>query len=202
MLEVAARIPEATARDQFADRLAVKARIGEDVIRDEIRKAAVARRTSLPAEVMSERLSLKPAERQLLAAMMIQPAEAARALKDLDAEDVKGLASERILLAALEVAGGPPESVPGLLLARLNEKDGRVLTGLASRVTQELRGELPAAPRMCVQTLKSLRLERERTRIQRDIDELEQRGLAAGAELDALLRRKSDLLSRIAALDA
>ena len=45
MLAVAARIPDAAARDQFADRLAHKARITEDVVRSEIRKAAVARKT-------------------------------------------------------------------------------------------------------------------------------------------------------------
>ena len=41
MLAVAARIPDAAARDQFADRLAHKARITEEVVRAEIRKAAV-----------------------------------------------------------------------------------------------------------------------------------------------------------------
>ena len=41
MLTVAARIPDAAARDQFADRLAHKARITEEVVRAEIRKAAV-----------------------------------------------------------------------------------------------------------------------------------------------------------------
>jgi hypothetical protein len=40
MLTVAARIPSA-ARDQFADRIAHKARITEEVVRAEIRKAAV-----------------------------------------------------------------------------------------------------------------------------------------------------------------
>ena len=41
MLTVAARIPDAAARDQFADRIAHKARITEEVVRAEIRKAAV-----------------------------------------------------------------------------------------------------------------------------------------------------------------
>ena len=41
MLGVAARIPDASARDQFADRLAHKARVTEGVVRAEIRKAAV-----------------------------------------------------------------------------------------------------------------------------------------------------------------
>ena len=45
MLAVAARIPDAAARDQFADRLAHKARVTEEVVRAEIRKAAVSRQT-------------------------------------------------------------------------------------------------------------------------------------------------------------
>ena len=54
MLGVAARIPDAAARDQFADRLAHKARITEEVVRAEIRKAAVAKRTTLtPARCRS-----------------------------------------------------------------------------------------------------------------------------------------------------
>ena len=47
MLAVAARIPDPAARDQFADRIAHKARITEEVVRAEIRQAAVERRTSL-----------------------------------------------------------------------------------------------------------------------------------------------------------
>ena len=47
MLEVAARIPDAAARDQFADRLAHKARITEEVVRAEIRKAAVQQQTTV-----------------------------------------------------------------------------------------------------------------------------------------------------------
>ena len=47
MLAVAARIPDAAARDQFADRIAHKARITEEVVRAEIRKAAVSRQTDV-----------------------------------------------------------------------------------------------------------------------------------------------------------
>src|SRR5215213_5949466 len=47
MLTVAARIPDAAQRDQFADRLSHKARITEEVVRAEIRKAAVQRQTSV-----------------------------------------------------------------------------------------------------------------------------------------------------------
>ena len=45
MLAVAARIPDPATRDQFADRLAHKARVTEEVVRAEIRKAAGAKKT-------------------------------------------------------------------------------------------------------------------------------------------------------------
>ena len=50
MLEVAARIPDPATRDQFADRLAHKARVTEEVVRAEIRKAAAARKTDAAAD--------------------------------------------------------------------------------------------------------------------------------------------------------
>ena len=55
MLTVAATIPDAATRDQFADRLSVKARITEGVVRDEIRKTAAARKTEAPAVACTNR---------------------------------------------------------------------------------------------------------------------------------------------------
>ena len=50
MLTVAAGFPTRPQRDQFADRLAHKARITEEVVRAEIRRAAVNKQTDV-AEV-------------------------------------------------------------------------------------------------------------------------------------------------------
>ena len=47
MLPVAGRIPDAAMRDRFADRLAFKARVTEEVVRAEIRKAAVQKQTDI-----------------------------------------------------------------------------------------------------------------------------------------------------------
>src|SRR3954451_7711883 len=66
MLGVAARIPDAAARDQFADRLSHKARITEEVVRAEIRKAAVAKRTTLTDREVPVTFHVKPAERGLI----------------------------------------------------------------------------------------------------------------------------------------
>ena len=43
MLPVGGRIPDAAMRDRFADRLAFKARVTDEVVRAEIRKAVVQR---------------------------------------------------------------------------------------------------------------------------------------------------------------
>ena len=78
MLAVAARIPDAAARDQFADRLAHQARITEDVVRAEIRKAAAARKTTVPTQVFAPIAPLKPAERGLLWSLVHDPDAAGR----------------------------------------------------------------------------------------------------------------------------
>ena len=74
MLAVAARIPDAAQRDQFADRLSHKARITEEVVRAEIRKAAVQRQTSV--EDVQRRVpnlgQVKVAERGLIWALMVR----------------------------------------------------------------------------------------------------------------------------------
>ncbi len=81
MLEVAARIPDPATRDQFADRLAHKARVTEEVVRAEIRKAAAARRTTLPARLTQTATHVTDTERGLLWAILHQPEDAAAALR-------------------------------------------------------------------------------------------------------------------------
>ena len=77
MLTVAAKIPDAAARDQFADRLAHKARITEEVVRAEIRKAAVQRQPTVQERTIPAASQVKPAERGLIWAIMRQPEHAA-----------------------------------------------------------------------------------------------------------------------------
>jgi DNA primase len=197
MLGVAARIPDATARDQFADKLAHVARVSEEVVRMEIRRAAVAKRTTLPGPSGEASLAgLKPAERHLLAALLQDPAEAMPALTGLDEADLEGLSSGPILRLAMDLADQAPEVVPGLLLARLNDPEAQVLTALGASA------QAVAAPVECVRALRRLRYERERADVQREIDRLQERGMAGEAHrLDALLERKSALLVRLEALN-
>jgi DNA primase len=194
MLAVAARIPDAPARDQFADRIAHQAQVNEDVVRAEIRKAAVARRTSLPAPAATDADRLKPAERHLLAALLHDPARAMDALASLDEADFEGLGAAGILRTALGLRPEAPDAVPGLLIARLSEGEAGLLTALAA-------GGSPADPVECARALRLMRYERERGALQREIDRLQSLGAAADpAAIDDVLTRKTELLTRLEVL--
>src|SRR6202040_2859346 len=92
MLTVAARIPDPAARDQFGDRIAHKARITEEVVRSEIRKAAVNRRTAVTTRELPSFGQLKQAEKALIWGLIHNAGEALKAVAELDEEDLEGLA--------------------------------------------------------------------------------------------------------------
>ena len=95
MLTVAARIPDAAARDQFADRLAHRARVTEDVVRAEIRKAAVQKRTEVTTREVPPTSQMKPAERGLVWALVHNSRQGLDALAELDSDDLSHLAVQR-----------------------------------------------------------------------------------------------------------
>jgi DNA primase len=195
MLAVAARIPDAAQRDQFADRLSHKARITEEVVRAEIRKAAVQRQTNVD-EIERRAPALgqvKVAERGLIWALMKDPEAALGALLELENEDLDGLATAGILRQARSLQGWPPAGIPGGLLERLSTGETALVREIASQ---------PGAPSDdatdCARTLKRLRYDRERAALQREIDRLQEDGAARHEdEIVALWERKKDLLHRI-----
>jgi DNA primase len=185
MLVVASRIPDPAVRDQFADRLAHKARVTEEVVRAEIRKAAASRKTDLPAERLPSLITrVLPAEKGLLWALMHEPAAVVPWLGHLEPEDLKGLSTARILSTAVEVGAADPEATPNALMERLNTVEAELLAAMAAEATAPV-----ARPDVCVQSLKRRRLEREQAEVQREIDRLQARG-ETGSALNELLRRK------------
>jgi DNA primase len=184
MLTVAARIPEAAARDQFADRLAHKARITEEVVRAEIRKAAVGKRTTVTARELPAFGELKQAEKALIWGLIHNTGEALGALGELDAADLEGLACRQVLEMARTLHDEPLDLLPSTLLQRLNTVNAQLVTSIAATATS------PAPPAECVRALKRLRWERERATIRREIDRLQELGAAEhGREIDALSQR-------------
>ena len=197
MLGVAARIPDPATRDQFADRLAHKSRITEEVVRSEIRKAAAARKTSLPDRTLAASGPLKAAERGLIWALMHDP-DATRSLVDeLEDDDLEELMVGQVLQAARELQPVSAGSFPAALLERLNDRLARQVAAVAAE---------PAAPApaiACIRALKLLRYDRERADLQREIDRLRDDGSAdTAARIEQLYGRKVDLKRRIEALSA
>ena len=194
MLTVAARIPDAAQRDQFADRLSHKARITEEVVRAEIRKAAVQRQTNVDdlhrrAPSMGQ---VKDAERAMIWALMRQPAGAREALLELEEADLEGLATREILRQARSLQDWDAGSVPEALIERLSKGEAALVQQIASE-----KGA-PADAVDSVRTLKRLRYSRENADLQREIDRLQQAGAARHEhEIIALWERKKDLLQRL-----
>jgi DNA primase len=194
MLGVAATIPDAADRDQFADRLAHKARITETVIRDEIRKAAAQRRTEAPAVSVPPTARLRPAEQGLLWTLAHRPVEGLAAVAQLEPGDVEGLIAAPVFTLAASLADVPPDVLPNLLRERLNEGERVLLTRAAGE------GAPMAAPIECVSAFKRDRYRRELSAIQEEIDQLP--ADASDGQLAQLWSRKKELLRRLEELTA
>ncbi len=201
MLTVAARIPDAAARDQFADTLAHRARITEEVVRAEIRKAAVQKETVVERRHVATYGQVKAFERGLIWALVRDPAAGFDALSALETTDLSGLATGSILEQARSLQGWPIEGLPEALLQRLSTEEA----GLVAEISAQ-----PVAPVLvpadCVAELQRLQMARDRAEIQREmgrlleqgipssddrINELGMRQLALKQQMDSLLSARS-----------
>jgi DNA primase len=194
MLGVAARIPDPAVRDQFADRLAHKARVTEAVVRAEIRKAAAARKTELPAErVPTLQRHIRKAEKALIWTLVHHPEAGVTSLQQLEVEDLQGLSTENILRTArdLEVRAA---DVPTTLMERLSTQEAELLAAVAAEPSPPAN-----LPDLCVVALKYVRLERELAEVQRELNRLQNIG-DTGAPLMALLARKQRMVRALEAM--
>lgn len=195
MLPIAGRIPDATMRDRFADRLAFKARITDEVVRTEIRRAIVQRQTTLTTRELPGLGQVTKAEKGLIWWLVHRPDPALTALGALEGGDLDGLPSRSVLDLARKLNEDRGFS-PSVLLERLNTAESQLVTGIASESEPPVNDV-----EECARIIKRLRYERERAAVQREIDRLQQLGAAQhGEQIDALWARKRDLLQRIEGL--
>lgn len=171
MLSVAARIPDPAGRDQFADRLAHKARITEEVVRAEIRKAAVQKATIVGKRHVPAASQVKTFERGLIWALVRDPAAGFDALTGLDTADLAGLATGPILEQARSLQGWPIEGLPQALLERLSTQEAGLVAEIAAQPAPPV-----LIPADCVAEFRRLQLVRERADIQREMDSLLEQG--------------------------
>jgi len=196
MLGVAATIPDAADRDQFADRLAHKARVTESVLRDEIRKAAASKKKEAPAIAVRSSARLLPAEQGLLWALAHHPVEGLAAVGQLDDTDLDGLAAGATLKLASSLSDVPPDFIPAMLRERLSEAERTAFEKVAAAEVP------PAGPTDCVNALKRLRIQRDSVAVQEEIDRLEEPGQTSKETLSTLWAKKKELLQQLQALKA
>jgi DNA primase len=194
MLPIAGRIPDASMRDRFADRLSFKARVTDEVVRAEIRKAVVQKQASLTKRDVPSFGHVTKAEKGLIWLLVHQPEGALGALETLDGTDLDGLASRTVLDLAHKLNENT-EFTPSALLERLNTVDAQLVAAIASETEAHVHDAGG-----CVRMIKRLRYERERAAIQREIDRLQEVGGHEGEQLQELLVRKYDLIQRIEGL--
>jgi len=194
MLTVAATIPDAATRDQFADRLAHKAKITEGVVRDEIKKAAAQRKPQAPAIAVPATVRLRADEAGLLWTLAHRPVEGLAAVAQLDERDVEGLISGPILLMASHLAEMPPDVLPDLLRERLNEGE----RGLLERAARDEAP--PAAPADCINAIKRSRVQRDLAEVQEEIDRLQDAAGLDDQTLRTMWEQKKTLLAQFEAL--
>ena len=191
MLAVAARIPDPAARDQFGDRLAHKARITEEVVRAEVRKAAVHKRPELTARDIPTFGEVKRAEKGLIWALVHEPEQGMAALNVLQDNDLEGLSTRHILEEARALGDRPPAVLPSALFERLNPVEAHLVTGVASERLP------PGPPLSCARELQQLRVERDIAAVQREMDRLQELGTHLhDSEITELWRRKERLRAK------
>ena len=186
MLAIAAWLPEATTRDQFADKVAHRANITAEVVRSEFRKLAAKRQTGLSRTELPGLGEIKKAEKALIWWVIQRPAEALTALRTLEDEDLRPLATRQILELARSLQNLPPEQVPSALIQRLSEGDTQLVTSIAAE-------QAPPAKSLneCVAAVRRLRLDRERAALQRQIDWLQEQDAGRDdGEIEKLYQRK------------
>jgi DNA primase len=194
MLPVAARIPDVTMRDRFADRLAFKARVTDEVVRAEIRRAAVQKQPVLTRREMPSLGQVTKAEMGLVWWLVHESSRALTALEALEPQDLEGLTTRPVLDLAQKL-NEDRGFAPSVLLERLNMAEARLVTAIASE------SEPPTLSiEFCVRALRKARYERERALVQREIERLQSSGGAADLEVNALLARNGVLGRMIQAL--
>jgi hypothetical protein len=177
--------------------LAHKARITEEVVRAEIRKAAVHRQTTVAERTISAVAQVKPAERGLIWAIMRAPDQAVGVLGALEDEELEGLASADILRQARSLHACPPSSLPQTLLERLSKEEVRLVESIS------IQPEAPARILTdCVLELRKHRLVRERTAVERQLANLLEQGVPShDGRIDELGMRQIGLKRQIEAMN-
>ena len=194
MLAVARSIPDSVEREKFADSVMHKADVRSETARSDFRRAAVARRTTVGATIAAA-LGQQPTktEEGMIWATMHDTQAALAALAEMEPADFEGLATESILRVARTLIEWPADTVPQALLERVGTDEA----ALVKRIALETDAPVENVGD-CALDMRQRRLKRDQTAVQDEIARQQQHGATgADAEIDSLLRRKTELAQRI-----
>jgi DNA primase len=196
MVPVAGRIPSDVLRERFADRLAQRTGIAQEVIRGEIRKARGDKRVGVTIRDIPSIGQVTKAEKALIWFLIHDPARALSAIRALDDGDFATISTGSVLDLARKLDEDSSFS-PSALLERLNSAELKLVTGVASEPQALVKDDADE----CVRILKRTRLEREYARLQVELASLQAAHAGSyGDEFNRLLERKQLLLHEIAKL--
>lgn len=193
MLAIAAWLPEATTRDQFADKVAHKANITAEVVQSEFRKLAAKRQTGLARTELPGLGEVRKVEKAIIWWLIQRPEAGLTVVQSLEEEDLRLLVTRRVLDVARSLHDLPPDRVPSALIQRLSEGDAQLVTSIASEAAPPVTmvGE-------CLTALRRLRFDAERAALQREISRLQDESPGRNEdEIERLYQRKIELLRKM-----
>ena len=191
-LPILDRIPDRTRQELFVKEVAARAGVSEDAIWPRAKRAITSRASSPSSSQLASLSQVTKAEKGLIWLLVHDPGQALDALGTLETADLEGLASSSVLDLARKLNDDRKFS-PSVLLERLSMADAQVVTGIASESEAHAHDASE-----CTRIIRRRRWERERSVVQRDIDQLQQQpNGSASAGIEALLKRKMDLIRMI-----
>src|ERR1700726_836006 len=160
------RLPNRLLRSEWATRIASELRVDEPVLREELRRAAVERRSEVKPKAELLAPALKPAERQLMKMLIEAQGFREKLAREIASTGLHhGLETERIFEALISKVEERPD--PATLGASLEERDRRLLFGVLFEPSEEGTWE---AAESCLDVLRGLKIEHELADLQRRID--------------------------------
>jgi hypothetical protein len=198
LLPFVQRIPDGLLRSEWATRIAQQLRVEAPVLREALRKAATERRSevkTLPALLMR---TSKDAERRLVQMLMESDEIRVRLAEEIRAGELfRGLETEKILTALLEVCAGGERPNVAELSGTLEEKDRRLLFEIAFEKAPPSEWRDAES---CLYLLQLWKVEEELATVQHQIEAQPAGPGGNGDELRRLFTRKMELGRRLAEL--
>src|SRR6202050_4287981 len=183
------RLPNRLLRSEWASRIASELRVDEPVLRAELNRAAVERRSEVKPKAALLAPVVKPAERQLIHMLVEAQEFRERLAHELLADALhRGLECEKILDVLISKVGEKPD--PTVLAAALEDKDRRLFFEILFESSAETTWEEAGS---CLRVLRSGRDKRELAELQQKIE-----SKASPAELNRLLAQRLELQKKLA----